>query len=133
MKQKHQNSLKFQRDSRGAQHGSIFLYGIIALVVVTLVGGVVHSYNRGQKAIAELSNCIQKNNELNGIISRQNDSIRMHEDAAAKAQARSRSAVAAANKLLEASRGERDRLAAAVKEAGSCDSGLAEIRKGYAK
>ena len=117
----------------GNQRGFSILYLLAGLAVVTLVGSIVYSYNEGQRARAELSICQQKNSELNALIAKQNEAVRMVEDAAAKAQARSKKAQEAARRAVAASLAERDRLAEAAKAGGSCVDGLAQVRKGLKK
>lgn len=109
---------------------STVVYILAGVFLVALAGGLIHSYNEGQKAKAELETCKEKNRELNGIVADQNASIKMHEDAAAKAKARSKAMQAEAEKQLAAVRSERDRLAALRGKPTSCEDAVREVRKG---
>ena len=117
----------------GNQRGFSILYLLAGLAVVTLVWGVISSYNDGQRAKAKLSICQQKNTELNALIDKQNKAVMVIEDTAAKAQARSRAAQETARKAVAASLAERYRLTEAAKAGGSCVDGLAQVRKGLKK
>ena len=114
----------------GKQQGFSILYLLAGLAVVTLVGGVIHSYNEGQKARQALSDCIEKNTALNALIAKQNEAVKVVEDTAAKAQARSKKAQDVARKAVAASLAERDRLAKAAKAGGSCLDGVKAVRDG---
>lgn len=115
------------------QRGFSILYLLAGLAVVTLVGSIVYSYNEGQRAKAELSICQQRNSELNALIVKQNEAVRMVEDTAAKAQARSKKAQETARNAVAATLVERDRLAKAAKAGGSCLDGVKAVRDGLSK
>ena len=112
------------------QRGFSILYLLAGLAVVTLVGSIVYSYNEGQRAKAELSICQQMNSELNALLAKQNEAVKVVEDTAAKAQARSKKAQETARNAVAATLAERDRLAKAAKAGGSCLDGVKAVRDG---
>ena len=116
-------------------------FGLLTIVGVVfaaaMAAGLIYSYNDGQQAKAklsqakaELSDCKDSNSKLNALIAKQNEAVRMVEDTAAKAQARSKKAQDVARNAVAATLAERDRLARAAKAGGSCLDGLAQVRKG---
>ena len=112
------------------QRGFGLLYVLAGLFVAALAVSLVASYDAGQRAKAELSICQQRNSELNALIAKQNEAVKVVEDTAAKAQARSKKAQDVARKAVAATLVERDRLAKAAKAGGSCLDGVKAVRDG---
>lgn len=116
---------------------TIGIYAIIAVIGAALMGGLVHSYNSGQEAKAQLSQCKATNDTLNSQISRQNAAVESLSKASQEAAQRAQKALASARKAVASTEPERQRLAALQSQAKLannpiCPAGaaVAEIRKG---
>ena len=119
-------------------------FGLLTIVggvfAAAMAAGLIYSYNDGQQAKvklsqtkAELSDCKDSNSKLNALIAKQNEAVKVIEDTAAKAQARSKKAQETARNAVAATLAERDRLAKAAKAGGSCLDGVKAVRDGLSK
>lgn len=126
-------------NQRGLIPISLILWGLAALSVVTLVGGVVWKYNsaieRAVKAETALVECEKRYGETLEKVRIQNDAVLGLEKQAKAAQDRAKAASQAAAKAHIATQSERERLArlqAEFRAVWACPAGeaLKSVREG---
>ena len=109
---------------------------IMMVAVVAAVGGVIHSYNEGQKAKAALEQCMTTNTALNGLIAQQNLEVDKLAKASQEALQRSKAASKAAQMKVDASKAEIERLAGLAGLStgkGTCTEAVQQVRSGLSK
>ncbi len=119
--------------------GNLIIYGMLALGVITFVGGGLNKYNRAitkeAETAAKLEKCSTNYNVTLGLVDKQNKALEALSKGLSKAQAATKDALALAAKEADRNKPERDRLTSleqTFKAAGTCPAGEAvlEVRKG---
>ena len=103
---------------------------IMIVAVVAAVGGVIHSYNEGQKAKEALKQCEATNTTLNGLIAQQNLEVDKLAKASQEALQRSKAASKQAQMKVDASKAEIERLAGLAGTKGTCIDAVQQVRSG---
>ncbi|MDO8715715.1 MAG: hypothetical protein Q7J73_02765 [Dehalococcoidales bacterium] len=118
---------------------SLIMYAVLALGVVTFVGGGMYKYNsaitKEAQTAAMLKTCSTNYEILLGQVNKQNVAITELAKDRGKAQALAKSAMALAAKEADRNKPERDRLALleqTFKATGACpaEEAVLEVRKG---
>lgn len=119
--------------------GNLIIYGILALGVITFVGGALHKYNSAITKQVELKTSLDKCSTDYSTtlrqVTKQNDALKMLREERDLAQQIAADALKAANREAAARKPERERLAAlerTFKAQGPCPAGeaVSEYRKG---